>query len=263
MKALIFAAGLGTRLLPLTQDRPKALVEINSKPMVYWQLKKLYSQGFDKVVINLHSFGKMIVDYVDCLIKEEGWHMQVEYSEEYDLLRETGGGIKRARRFLSDSCFLVHNVDIFSNLNLGEVYSIESQKMENSPNHIASVVVSSRKTDRNLIFDRNNNLVGWLNHKTKQIKSPYKDVFNTPYNQIVEESSFSLYPFAGIHIISPHIFPIMESFCEKFSIVDFYLSIAKDYKVMCVVADNLKIFDVGKIEQIQAANEFVKCLINS
>ncbi len=267
MKALIFAAGLGTRLYPLTSTKPKALVEIAGKPLLEWQLLNLHKYGFNDIVINIHSFGNMIKEWVSIFLeKRKELNLTINFSDESDLLRDTGGGIKKAKSLLYDGePILVHNVDIFSNINLGELYKKVATEIKNDNNgtlsHLATIVVSERTTDRKFLFDKNMKLVGWMNSKLEQIKSPFQEILQTPFNELKNRELFA-FPFAGIHIISPDIFKAMEDFGEKFSIVDFYLSIAQAFVIKGENISNLKLFDVGKIEQIKEAEQFIYQLNN-
>ena len=161
MKALIFAAGLGTRLRPLTDDRPKALVEAGGKSLLEWQLIRLSSFGFKDIVINVHHFGQMVEDAVRSFFeKNPHCGLRVQFSEEFDLLRDTGGGIRHASSLLSDGePFLVHNVDILSDLDLRRFYNSCCRKMKSS-DVIGCVVVSGRYSDRRLLFDSGMRLRG-------------------------------------------------------------------------------------------------------
>ena len=181
MKALIFAAGLGTRLKPLTDERPKALVPILGKPMLELQILHLYSFGFNDITINVHYFGEQIEAYIGEFLKRfkkelPANNLVIRISKEYDLLRETGGGIFHARKMLKDRPFLVHNVDVFSNMNPLDFYRDALEQFRNEPSQIASIAVSRRETERYLLFDENDMLVAWENRKTGEVKSPYKEL---------------------------------------------------------------------------------------
>lgn len=270
MKALIFAAGLGTRLKPLTDECPKALIPLCGRPMLELQLLHLYSFGFNDITINVHAFGEQIESFISDFKKSfkkevPGGNLVIRISKEYDLLRETGGGILHARKMLEDRPFLVHNVDIFSNLNPLDFYRDALEQFKNDPSQIASIAVSRRVTERYLLFDKNDRLVAWENCKTGQVKSPYEDLKNLSVKEL-NDKGFQKFPFAGVHVISPKIFPLLKEYAEsigteKFSIIDFYLSKAKDCTIKGVELKGLKMCDVGKIEHIAEAEEFVKNLI--
>ena len=245
MKALIFAAGLGTRLKPITDSLPKALVPICGKPLIEHVLSKLEVAGFDDFVVNVHHFADKIEAWF------EGNHRDwtVAFSDERDSLRETGGGIRHAQNLLcsgaSDQPFLVHNVDIISNLDLSKFIS------QIHPWALATLVVSERKTSRYLLFDDDMKLVGWTNVTTGEVKSPYGAIDPSKYHQ---------YAFAGIHLISPMIFKLMEDWPEKFSIIDFYLSQAASHDIYGWVPEDFKMIDVGKLDSLKQAESLCRNL---
>lgn len=231
MKALIFAAGLGTRLKPLTDSRPKALVEVYNEPLLAHVLRKLSKAGYTEVVINVHHFGEQIIDYVN-QHPIEG--MDIRISDERAQLLDTGGGIRQAGRLFTDDGhpFLIHNVDIFSNLDVKSFYA------DNLRNEGATLLVSERKTSRYLLFSpEDNRLVGWTNVQTGEVKSPYP-------NLRVEDCR--MYAFAGIHLFSPSLLPLMNEWPTRFSIIDFYLSVADKVPIIGVPKADLQLIDVGK-----------------
>ncbi len=241
MKAMIFAAGLGTRLKPLTENVPKALLPIAGKPMLEHIILKLKAAGFNQIVINIHHFGQQILDF---LAANNNFGIQIYVSDERDYLLDTGGGIKKASRFLQgDEPFLVHNVDIFSNVDLLELYN---RHLETNP--LATLLVSRRKTSRYLLFDKEQKLCGWRNHATGEVKSYY------PY---FDPDQYDEYAFSGIHVISPKIFDWMEEWTGKFSIIHFYLSICAHTSLLAYPAENLQLLDVGKPETLQLAEEWM------
>ena len=154
MKAMIFAAGLGTRLKPLTDHMPKALVPVAGKPMLEHVIEKLKASGFNEIVINVHHFGNQIIDF---LKEKDNFGIQIWISDETEELLDTGGGIKKAAHFF-DEPFLVHNADILSNVNLKDLYEFH-QASKND----ATLLVSPRKTVRYLLFNEENRLCGWVN----------------------------------------------------------------------------------------------------
>jgi len=240
MKALIFAAGLGTRLKPLTDTIPKALVPIAGKPLLEHVILKLISSGFDEIIVNVHHFPDMIIDF---LKERNHFGVRIEVSDERDLLLDTGGGIKKAAWFFDDGKpFLVHNVDILSNINLGDLYQTHLKT-----SLLATLVVSQRDTFRYLLFDEQNKLQGWINEKTGETK-PEKNLVVSNYQKLA---------FAGIQILSPVVFGEMENFPEKFSIMDFYLSNASSEKINGYTPKNFKMLDVGKLDVLDEAERFV------
>ena len=228
-QAMIFAAGLGTRLKPLTDTMPKALVPYHGVPMLERVVGVLKDGGFDDIVVNVHHFA----DQIDAFIAEHNqFGIRVRTSDERDLLRETGGGIRHAAHlFNQNEPVLLHNVDIESNLDYSKLLSFHNN------GDIATLIVSQRDTSRYLLFDRENRLVGWTNVSTGEVKTPYSNL---------DISECRKYAFSGIHIISPSIFPLMKDWPEKFSIIDFYLSICKDFQIKGFPVENLVVKDLGK-----------------
>ncbi|MBQ0086955.1 MAG: NTP transferase domain-containing protein [Bacteroidales bacterium] len=233
MKAMIFAAGLGTRLKPLTDTMPKALVPVNGEPMLKMVLDRLIAAGYDDIVINIHHFASQIRDYVAA---NGNFGVRISFSDESDLLRDTGGGIKFAEPLLGkDEPFLVHNVDIDSNLDFGWF------REQHRNDAAATLLVSSRKTSRYLLFDDQMRLVGWQNIQTGEIRSPYGGI---------DPDQCTPLAFSGIHYASPSIFPLMQDFPDVFGIIDFYLSICRTNVVRGVVPDGFKVRDLGKIDSV-------------
>lgn len=233
MKAMIFAAGLGTRLKPLTDTMPKALVPVNGEPMLKMVLDRLIAAGYDDIVINIHHFASQIRDYVAA---NGNFGVRISFSDESDMLRDTGGGIKFAEPLLGkDEPFLVHNVDIDSNLDFGWF------REQHRNDAAATLLVSSRKTSRYLLFDDQMRLVGWQNIQTGEIRSPYGGI---------DPDQCTPLAFSGIHYASPSIFPLMQDFPDVFGIIDFYLSICRTNVVRGVVPDGFKVRDLGKIDSV-------------
>ena len=231
MKAMIFAAGLGTRLRPLTDTMPKALVPVNGEPMLKMVIDKLVAAGYDEIVINIHHFASQIRDYIAA---NGSFGVKISFSDESDLLRDTGGGIKYAGPLLgSDEPFLVHNVDIESDLDF------KWFREHHRDDAVATLLVSSRETSRYLLFDDGMRLVGWQNIKTGEIRSPYGNI---------DPDQCTPLAFSGIHYASPSVFPLMKDFPDVFSIIDFYLSICRTHVVRGVVPASLSVRDLGKIE---------------
>jgi len=243
-KALIFAAGLGTRLRPLTDTMPKALVPVGGRPLLFHTIGRLAASGYDDLIVNVHHFAGMIKDYVAGETFPEG--IRIRISDESDLLRETGGGVLYAKTLLGGcESFLVHNVDILSNLDLEALTLGEGA--------FATLAVSSRKTSRYLLFDNSDRLVGWTNIKTGEVRSPFGDI---------DPSAFRHLAFSGIHVMSSGIFPLLEEYSrrtgsERFPIMDFYLSIAAEVKISCQEIPGLRLVDVGKLDTLATAEDFL------
>ena len=214
MKAMIFAAGLGTRLKPLTDTMPKALVPVAGKPLLWHTIRKLKAAGFDEIIINVHHFAEQIRQYIQ---DNHRFGIRIEFSDETRALLDTGGGIKKASWFFDDEKpFLIHNVDILSDIDLQSLY-----RFHTGGNSAATLVVSERKTSRYLLFDENNRLKGWLNEKTGETRSPFPDFNSDRHARLA---------FSGIHVLNPSILRHMQDFPEKFSIIDFYLSVCEREK---------------------------------
>ena len=237
MKALILAAGLGTRLKPLTDTMPKALVPVGGVPLLEQVMRKLTAAGYDDIVINVHHFAPMIRDFVAA---HDSFGVQVRFSDETDLLRETGGGIRHAAPLLADAGpgepFLVYNVDILSNLDLAWF------RAQYRAGDLATILVSDRPTQRYFLFDDEGLLVGWTNIATGEVRSPYAGI---------DPDCCTRLAFSGIHLISPEIFPLMAGWPEKFSIVDFYLAACRTHAIRAAVMPDLELHDVGKLAELQ------------
>lgn len=266
MRCLIFAAGLGTRLKPLTDTLPKALVPVCGKPLVEHLIEKLKGAGFNEVVINVHHFADQIREF----LKEKAYFgMQVYFSDETDLLRETGGGIKHSATLLNDGePFLVHNVDILSNLDLEAFYQAHLAASISPDTPLATLLVGERETSRYFLFDTENNLVGWMDLRSGQVKSPFAELRRTPseaFNEaeFLQENQLHKYAFSGIHVISSEIFRLMQNWPEKFSIVDFYLSVADKYIIKAYIKNDLRMVDVGKVGSLAEAEAFLAASVNS
>lgn len=249
MKTLIFAAGLGTRLKPLTDTMPKALVPVCGRPLIEHVSRKLRASGVESAVVNVHHFADMIEEWAAAQDI-----MPMTVSDERECLLETGGGILHARRYL-EGCghFLIHNVDIISDL---DIPWFASQVREDS---MATLLVSDRKTSRYLLFDPDTmRLVGWTNVTTGEIKSPYPDLDMTKCLKMA---------FSGIHMMSDTVFDVMDSYVRekgldpvspRFPIMDFYLSVCADKGIYGVVANELELVDVGKLDTLEEAQKAVE-----
>lgn len=250
MKAMIFAAGLGTRLKPLTDTMPKALVPVAGKPLIDHAIKKLYCAGYDDIVINVHHFADMIEEHFQ---HSQNPKISISFSDEREMLLETGGGIRHAARLLRQNNpqgkFLIHNVDILSNVDL---------KAFIEKNSSAVLLVSQRQTQRYLIFDNDNRLVGWTNINTGEVKTPFPQVRQAFANNA--PGPYKLYAFAGIHQMSTTLLDVMEQqyWPDKFSIIDFYLQNCATHCIKGYVQPGLRLMDVGKIDTLADADKFVQ-----
>lgn len=241
MEALIFAAGLGTRMRPLTDDRPKALIEVAGKTLLEWNIIKLRDSGFDRIVINVHHFVDQIVDFIE---SHAGFGVEIVLSIEKEEPLETGGGVKYAlKQGLLDGIFLIHNVDILSNIDLSSFYK------KHEATSLATLLVNRRETSRYLLFDDDMRLAGWTNVATGEVKSPYGAIDPTKYHK---------YAFSGIHTFNADFAgDLMERQGDSFSIIDLYLSAAADMEIKGVTFPEMKLVDVGRPEAIKEAEKFL------
>ncbi|MEQ1553083.1 MAG: nucleotidyltransferase family protein [Ferruginibacter sp.] len=225
MKAMILAAGLGTRLKPFTEKQPKALFPINGKTLLQRNIEYLQNYGFDNVIVNVHHFANQIIEEIK---NNNGWGSNVIISDETNEVLETGGGLKKSAHFFKDSNepFVLMNADMLTDLNIENMLANHTKH-----NPLATLAVTNRGTSRYFLFDENNILCGWLNEKTGEQKGK----FGTKK------------AFSGIHLISPKIFSlIIEE--GKFSMVDLYLRLSTTHTIMAFDHSNGKLIDVGKPE---------------
>lgn len=247
MKAMVFAAGLGTRLKPITDSLPKALVPVCGEPLLGHVLRKLKAAGYTEAVVNIHHFPGMIREY----LSGRDFGLEVRISDESDALLETGGGIRHAKELLLplDEPFLVHNVDIISDVDLSRF------RTQVPPDALATLLVSDRPTQRYLLFRKEDlRLVGWTNIGTGEVRSPFKDL---------DQSACLRYAFSGIHLLSPAVFDAFDALgmAERFSIMDFYLEACEHYPIYGVPAPGLTLVDVGKIETLPEAERVCQKLL--
>lgn len=238
---MIFAAGLGTRLKPLTDHMPKALVPVAGKPMLEHVIGKLKSAGFDEIVINVHHFAHQIIDFLKA---KDNFGIQIWISDESEELLDTGGGIKKAAPYF-DEPFLVHNADILSNIDLKAMYNYHLTSSND-----ATLLVGPRKTVRYLLFDEGNRLQGWVNKDTLQTK---------PEGFVYHPEVQKEYAFGGIHVISPTLFKYMgDGWTGKFSIMDFYLRTCHEAQLGGYVKEDLQLIDIGKLDTLAKAEDFIR-----
>lgn len=232
MKAMIFAAGLGTRLQPLTNHKPKALVEINGIALLEIAIKRLRNYGFTEVIINIHHYGEQILHFLEI---NNNFDIQIAVSDERELLLETGGALKKARHLFDEQPILVCNADVLTNMDLKVFYDEHCQS-----DALATLAVRKRETSRYLQFDDENILSGWRNVKTGEVKVA---------RNIAQANDWA---FSGIHVISPGLFDYMPQE-EKFSIIDVYLKAASKEILKAYPHDNDVWLDVGKMEALKKA----------
>ena len=259
MQAMIFAAGLGTRLRPLTDDRPKAMVEVAGRPLLEHVILKLRRHGFDRIVVNVHHFGEQIIDF---LRTNNNFGMDIRISDERELLLNTGGGIKHALPlFRPDEPILIHNVDIASDMDLAAFYTQASQQQDSfsctasvapAVRPITALLATNRRqTSRFLLFNKEGDLRGWLNVREGG------NVGKAMGTESVEE--LQRLPFTGIHVLAPLAFePLRQYPGEVFSIIDFYLSLCATHRLASYpLPDDCRWVDCGKPEALPRAAEIL------
>ena len=248
MNIFILAAGLGTRLKPLTDTMPKALVPVSGRPLLQILVEKIKRECRDpEIVINIHHFAEQITDFV---ASHQGFGLPVTFSDEREQLLETGGGLKQAAPlFRNHEPILIHNVDILSNVDLGAFYQ---QHAHSSLSDVAAtLIVSQRTTKRYLLFDDDNRLVGWTNVETGEVRSPYPDL---------DVAKCHRYAFSGIHIVSQSLLSLMDTWPDRFPIIDFYLSVCHRVIIRADVRPDLQLLDVGKLDSLTQAEAMVQQL---
>lgn len=233
MKAMIFAAGLGTRLKPFTEHHPKALAVVNGKTLLQRNIEYLKSFGFTDITLNVHHFPDQIRDFLNL---NSNFQTKISISDESGALLETGGGLKKAAPFLQgNEPFLVMNVDILTNLNL--THLIECHRSKKA---LSTLAVTQRDTSRYFLFDENHRLCGWKNVKTGEERI------------MTDQKKLIMKAFSGIHVIEPPIFELMKQ-DGKFSIVDVYLELCKSELIMGYDHSDDLLIDVGRPEAVEKA----------
>ena len=235
--AMLLAAGLGTRLKELTQDRPKALVEIAGKPLLQHNIENLIRNGFSTIIVNIHHFGDQVIRFIE----SHPFDADIYLSDERGMLMDTGGGIVQALPFFHDtSAVLVHNVDIISDVPLRDYYERFTQSDD-----MAWLLTQDRTTTRKLLFDEQDLLIGW-----KQIKEGQYKWVNGPVEKYKELA------FNGMHIFNPQLFTQLP--LQRYSIIDLYLQAAKRHPIRSVQIQPNYWFDIGKIEEFQTIDKFLQ-----
>ncbi len=238
MKAMILAAGLGTRLKPWTDKHPKALALVNSKSLLQRNIEYLRHFGIRDVIVNVHHFADQIIDAVN---KNSGWGSIITISDETDMVLETGGGLKKAAPFLNDNeNFILMNADILTDMLLNEMIATHVHRKP-----LATLATTERKTSRYFLFNDQDELCGWRNVKTAEER------LVKPANAYNEKA------FSGIHVINSRIFSLMQQ-GGKFSMVDVYLELAKSETIISFDHSNSNFIDAGNTESILKAETLFK-----
>ena len=237
VKALLFAAGLGTRLKEYTQDKPKAMVYLAGKPLIQQAIEHLKKFGITDITVNVFHFAEQVISFIE---ENNSFGIDIHISDERDQLLDTGGGLKKAGVFLkSDEPILIYNVDVISNLDLNVLlkYHLEQKAL-------ATLVVRQRETSRYLMFDQNLQLAGWKNFSNGETIISRPELF----------ANAQPLAFSGIHIIQPE---LLELIIEegKFPIMDLYLRLAKDHSIKAFIDRSDLWMDLGKPEQLLAAEK--------
>jgi NDP-sugar pyrophosphorylase family protein len=242
MKAMIFAAGLGTRLKPLTENKPKALIEIGGKSLLERSIIYLKSYGINDITVNVHHFAQQIKDFLE---QHNYFGLTIHISDESSLLLDTGGGILKAKSFLQgNESILLINVDILTNLNLNHFF-----KFHRESNALASLVVRQRQTSRYLLFDKKDQLSGWKNVTSGELRISRPE-------SVAEAIPMA---FSGIHLIQPEMLSLIHE-SGKFSIIDLYLRLSATEKILAFPDTESIWMDLGKYEEIDEAEELIRLM---
>jgi NDP-sugar pyrophosphorylase family protein len=236
MNAMIFAAGLGTRLRPLTDDKPKALVGFNGQTLLQWNINRLKEAGFDRIVVNVHHFASLVIKYLE---ENKGFGAEIIISDESNYLLDTGGGLKNAQRhFKVGQPILIHNVDIISNIDLKTLYRYHLEH-----HALGTLAVRIRNSSRVLLFGDNDLLKGWRNNSTGELKLPSGDS---------QPEKLLPLAFSGIQVIDYRLLDLITE-TGKFSMIDVYLRLSVSQKIMSYQHNSDFWTDVGKIEELKKA----------
>lgn len=255
---MLFAAGLGTRLRPLTNDRPKALVEVNGVTLLEVAIRRLIAAGCQEIIVNVHHFEEQVIDFIE---KNGQFGIRIAISDEREQLLDTGGGLKKAAWFFDDNVpFLVCNADVLTDMDLALFYQ---KHLESGA--LATLAVRQRTTSRYFLFDEKMRLSGWRNAKTGEEKLVMGgsqlsvNSWQLPYgyNPSIVPTHRPL-AFSGIHAVSPAIFDWMPAEEDVFSIIDVYLNAAASGQVLGFDHSSDNWLDVGKPEALAVAAEFLK-----
>jgi NDP-sugar pyrophosphorylase family protein len=234
MKAMIFAAGLGSRLKPLTNSKPKALVEVGNKTLLQLNIEQILTLGIKEIVVNVHHFSDQVISY---LKNNNNFGVDIRISNESELLLDTGGGLKKASALLKGTePVLLQNVDIYSTI---DYVKLLRQHIESKA--LATLAIQNRVSSRYLMFDTDWQLSGWLNTRSKE--------------KIITRNSPEIenYAFSGIHIISPQILDMLPS-KDVFGIIEAYLELSKSNRILGYLHNSDDWFDVGTPEKLEKLN---------
>ena len=274
VNGLIFAAGLGTRLKPLTDTMPKALVPLAGKPLLQWQVEKLRYAGITDITVNVHHFPDMIIDTIR---RNNGWGCNISISDERDCLLDTGGGLKKVKSEILNpkseilnTPILACNVDILSNIDIRALIAQYEQT------GVSQLVVSERQTQRYLLFDEQNLLRGWTNIATGEFKpsslqgEELRSIERPEDGRRTSGGRLQKLAFSGMQILAPEVLNRLDEMeKDKFSLIDFYLHLCESNStpntihrtpLQAFVPKDYKMMDVGKIDQIQEAERFAESL---
>jgi N-acetyl-alpha-D-muramate 1-phosphate uridylyltransferase len=232
MKAMILAAGLGTRFKPWTDTHPKALAPVNGRTLLERNIRYLQSFGITDVLVNVHHFASQILNVLE---SNNGWGSKITISDESEEVLETGGGLMKASVYFDEGSFVLMNADILTDMDMNAMIRLHQEKKP-----LVTLAVTKRKSSRYFLFDENERLAGWRNTKTGEEK------ISIPGHGLHEKA------FSGIHLISPDIFPLIHRH-GKFSIVDVYLDLAENHMIMGFDHTGSKLVDVGRIESVAEA----------
>jgi len=234
---MIFAAGLGTRLYPITLNKPKALVEVAGKTLLQMAIEKVSNAGYNELVINVHHFGDQIIDF---LKTNNNFGLSIEISDERGQLLDTGGGLVKAAPWLEGvEPFLIYNVDVLSDIDLQQFREYHMER-----GGLATLAVRYRETARYLAFDESMQLSGWKNIKTG--------------DEIISRNmqNCSLLAFSGIQLIEPAIFKLISE-TGSFPLMSLYLRLAAEFRIMGFLDNSNLWMDLGKPDQIKDAEKFI------
>ncbi len=247
MKAMIFAAGIGSRLRPFTLSHPKALARVAGVPMLERVIVKLRDAGISRMVVNVHHFSSQIVDF---LRENDNFGVDITVSDESALLLDTGGGLLAARRWLDDDNFIVHNADILCDFNVGEML-----RAHLGSNCMATLLVADRSTSRYLLFDPSRRMRGWTDIRNGQV---------LPSSLVVSPGLDFLrrLAFGGVHVLSPEIFHLLEIYAngrQAFPIMPFYIDACSSHSI-CGYEPSAPChwFDIGKPDTLALANKYLQ-----
>lgn len=243
MKAMIFAAGLGTRLRPLTDRIPKALVPVAGKPGLQRALENIRDAGITDVVVNVHHFAGLVIDFLKA---NDNFGLNISVSDESEMLLDTGGGLYKALPMLGNEPVLLHNADVVTDLPLGPMIDTFSRR------HCgALLLVSNRKTSRKLLFNRDGRMCGWRNEATGEVRPRLAE------DEVAELEALA---FGGIHILSPELYSCLAEYSgdvgPKFSITPFYIAHCPHSEILAYQPNApYRWHDIGRPESLALAEE--------